>query len=121
MWDTFSGSKIGYHTGDGNLEGFFQHKNLASSPFHSNGGNLHLGRKSDLLIYMCMEGLYETQTEAPLTSSIINCSWRIQCQDAEPVAVKKASQNTPLRFHPFHYLAILQHTMCLDFVWDRYI
>ncbi len=60
----FSRLYIGCQTRDGNLEEFFHHENQASAPALSDGGNLHLGTKSDLLIFL--EDLCETLTEAPV-------------------------------------------------------
>ena len=62
----FSRLYIECQTRDGNLEEFFRHENQASPPALSDGGNLHLGTKSDLLI--CLQDLCENQTEAPVTS-----------------------------------------------------
>ena len=66
----FSRLYIGCQTRDGNLEEFFRHENQASPPALSDSGNLHLGTKSDLLI--CLEDLCENQTEAPVTSSVVD-------------------------------------------------
>ena len=59
----FSWLYIGCQTRDGNLEEFFRHENQATPPSLSDGGNLHLGCKSDLRI--CLEDLCETKTEPP--------------------------------------------------------
>lgn len=59
----FSRLYIGCQTRDGNLEEFFHHKNQAFPPTLSDGGSLHLGNKSDLLI--CLKDLSENYTETP--------------------------------------------------------
>ena len=65
----FSRLYIGCQSRDGNLEEFFRHENQVYPPALSDDGNLHLGTKSDLLI--CLEDICASQTEAPVTSSVI--------------------------------------------------
>ena len=60
----FSRLYIGCQTRDGNLE-----ENQAYPLAMSDCGNLYLSAKSDLLI--CLEDLSETQSEAPVASSVI--------------------------------------------------
>ena len=48
MWDSFHGSTLGARL---EMEELFCHKNYTSPPALSDGGNLHLGTKSDLLIW----------------------------------------------------------------------
>ena len=80
----FSWLYIGCQTRDGNLEEFFHHENQASPSPVSDGGNLHLGCKRELLI--CLEGLCETQTEPPVKISIIVDE---DCPNAEACCCKK--------------------------------
>ena len=61
----FSLLYIGCQIRDGYLREFFRHMNLASPPALSDGGNLHLVTKSDLLI--CLKDLSGAQSEAPVT------------------------------------------------------
>ncbi len=102
----FSRLYIGCH-----LEELFRHENQAFPPALSDGGNLHLGTKSDLLI--CLEDLCETQTEAPVASSVIVDGAAI-VQMLKPAAAK----NFAVRFSS-HTLPL--NCTRLDLVWDRYI
>ena len=61
-------------------------KNQAFPPALFDGGNLHLGIKSVLLIFL--ENLYENQTEAPVAGSIIVDGAAI-VQMLKPAAAKK--------------------------------
>ena len=59
---------IGCQTRDGNLKEFFHHENQEYPPALSDCGNLYLATKSDLLV--CSEDLSDTQSEAPVASSV---------------------------------------------------
>ena len=82
----FSQLYVGCQTRDGNLEEFFCRENQASLPSLSDGSNLHLVCKSDLLI--CLEDHCDTQTEPPVTRSIIVDGAAI-VQMLKPAAAKK--------------------------------
>jgi hypothetical protein len=58
--ELFSRMYIGCQTRDGNLDDVFQHENRAYPPSLSEGGNLCLGSKSDLL--NCMEELSKAKS-----------------------------------------------------------
>ena len=92
-------------------------------PFHfsrsapADGGNLHLGTKSDLLI--CLQDLCENQTEAPVTSSVVVDGAAI-VQMLKPTAAKNFAEYASDIFIPYITLQ-LQNASRLDLVWDRYI
>ena len=65
----FSRLYIGCQTRDGKVVEIFRHKNQAFPPALSDGGYLHLGTKSDILI--CLEELFQTQTETPPVASSV--------------------------------------------------
>ena len=113
----FSKLYIGCQTRDGNLEEFFRHENQAFPPTLSDGGNLHLGTKSDLL--MCLEDLHETQTETPVASSVIVDGAAI-VQMLKPAASKNFAEYASQVFIPY-ITSQLHNTSRLDLVWDRYI
>jgi len=61
----FSRLYISCQTRDGNLEKFFCHENQAYPPAFSDSGKLHLGTKSDLLVYLELKNHFE---EASVTT-----------------------------------------------------
>ena len=113
----FSRLYIGCQTRDGNLEEFFRHENQAFPPALSDGANLHLGTKRDLLL--CLEDLCETQSEAPIASSIIVDGAAI-VQMLKPAGAKNFAEYASQNFVPYITSQLL-NTSRLDLVWDRYI
>ena len=112
----FSRLYIGCQTRDGNLEDFFRHENQACPPALSDGNNLYLGTKSDLL--KCLD-LSEPQPEAPVTTSLVLDGAAI-VQMLKPAATKNFDEYACQIFIPY----ILSQTLNVsrvDLVWDRYI
>jgi len=101
----FSRLYIGCQTRDGNLEEFFCHENQACPPALSDGNNLYLGTKSDLLA--CLDDLHEAQPEAPATSSLVLDGAAI-VQMLKPASAKTFNE----------YACQISR---VDLVWDRYI
>ena len=99
------------------LKSFFRHENQAFPPALSNDGSLHLGAKSDLL--MCLEDLYETQTEAPVASSII-IDGAVIVQMLKPAAAKTFAEYASEIFIPYIF-SQLHNASRLDLVWDTYV
>ena len=115
--ELFSRLYIGCQTRDGNLEEFFRHENQACPPALSEGGNLRLGIKSDLLI--CMEELSEAQSDVPPSTCIILDGAAI-IQMLRPGAAKNFDEYAHQVFIPY---ISSQHRNAsrLDLVWDIYL
>lgn len=64
MWRSFRGSTLVVR-----IEKFFRRENQACPPALSNGRNIYLGTKSNLLAGL--EEFWYTQYEAPVTSSVV--------------------------------------------------
>jgi len=61
----FSLLYISCQTRDGNLDEFFCYENQESPPALSDGGNLHLGTRSDILSLTCFEEISDATSVAP--------------------------------------------------------
>ena len=114
----FSRLYIGCQTRDGNLEEFFRHENQAFPPALSDGGNLYLGSKSDLLI--CLEDLCDTETEAPMATTGVIVDGAAIVQMLKPAAAKNFAEYVSEIFIPY-ITSQMRNASRLDIVWDRYI
>ena len=118
--DLFSRLYIGCQTRDGNLGEFFRHENQACPPALSDGGNLYLGTKSDLLTCLTQfSGVDSVTTVCPVTSIVILDGAAI-IQMLKPVAVKTFEEYTSQIFVPY-IMSQFQKALRVDLVWDRYI
>jgi len=115
--ELFSRLYIGCQTRDGNLDEFFRHENQACPPSLSVSGRLHLGTKSDMLV--CLNGLSEAQSEAPIVSSIVIDGAAI-VQMLKPGTAETFKQYAHQVFLPY-ISGQLQHALQLDLVWDSYV
>ena len=106
---------LGTKTRDGNFKAVFCHKNQVYPPALSDRGNLYLGTKSNLLMYL--EDLSEAQTVAPVTDSVILDG---VTQMLKPVAVKNFAEYASQIFIPYIF-SQFQNTSCVNLVWDRYL
>ena len=118
--DLFSRLYIGCQTRDGNLGEFFRHENQACPPALSDGGNLYLGTKSDLLTCLTQfSGVDSVTTVCPVTSIVILDGAAI-IQMLKLVAVKTFEEYTSQIFVPY-IMSQFQKALRVDLVWDRYI
>ena len=115
--ELFSRMYIGCQTRDGNLDDFFQHENRAYPPSLSEGGNLRLGSKSDLL--NCMEELSKAKSEAPVVTSVILDGAAI-VQMMKPGTTRTFDEYANVIFKPY-ISSQLQRARRLDLVWDSYV
>lgn len=115
--ELFSRMYIGCQTRDGNLDDFFQHENRAYLPSLSEGGNLRLGSKSDLL--NCMEALSKAKSEAPVVTSVILDGAAI-IQMIKPGTTRTFDEYANVIFKPC-ISSQLQRTRRLDLVWGSYV
>ena len=103
-------------TREGNHEEFFHHENRAFPPALSDGGNLHLGSKSDLLI--CLEHFYEDQTEAPVAGSIIvDGAAIIQMLKPAAAAAAKKKEKSLLNMPPRFLFHTSPPNFTMHYVW----
>lgn len=96
---------------------FFRHENQAFPPTLSDGGNLHLGNKSDLLI--CLKDFSDNHSETPTVSSV-SVDGAAIVQMLKPAAVKNFAEYASDIFIPYIASQLCNATR-LDLVWDRYI
>ncbi|KAG1669044.1 Tryptophan 5-hydroxylase 2 [Nymphon striatum] len=115
--ELFSRMYIGCQTRDGNLDDFFQHENRAYPPSLSEGGNLRLGSKSDLL--NCMEELSKAKSDAPVVTSVILDGAAI-VQMRKPGTTRTSDEYANVIFKPY-ISSQLQRARRLDLVWDSYV
>ncbi|KAG1649787.1 hypothetical protein GQR58_028625 [Nymphon striatum] len=115
--ELFSRMYIGCQTRDGNLDDFFQHENRAYPPSLSEGGNLRLGSKSDLL--NCMEELSKAKSDAPVVTSVILDGAAI-VQMMKPGTTRTFDEYANVIFKPY-ISSKLQRARRLDLVWDSYV
>ena len=113
----FSQLYIGCQTRDGNLDELFRHENQGCPPALSEAGRLHRGTKSDLL--MCLEGLSNAQSEAPIVTNIVLDGAAI-IQMLKPGTAKTFLEYASQVFIPYTF-GQLQHASRLDLVWDNYV
>ena len=107
---------IGCQTRDGNLE-FFHHENQACPPALSDGGNLFIGTKNDLIT--CLEEVSDAKTETPVTTCIVLDGAAI-VQMLKPAASKTFEEYAHQIFIPYMSMK-LQTVSRLDLVWDTYL
>ena len=90
----FSRLYIGCQTRDGNLDEFFRHENQSCPPSLSVAGKLHLGTKSDLLVFL--EDISAAQSVAPIvTSAVIDGA--AYSSDTEAWRCQDIVRNMPMR------------------------
>jgi hypothetical protein len=113
--ELFSRMNIGCQTRDGNLDDFVKHENRAYPPSLSEGVNLRLGSKSDLLNFM--EKHSTVKSEAPVVTSVV--------LDGAAI-IHMLKPDTTRRFDEYvifkpYISSQLQHARRLDLVWDSYV
>ena len=96
--ELFSRLYIGCQTRDGNLDEFFRHENQACPPALSDGKNLRLGSKSDLL--SCLEDVCDARSDVPQTTCIILDGAAI-IQMLKPAAAKNFAEYARDIFIPY--------------------
>jgi hypothetical protein len=114
--ELFSRMYIGCQTRDGNQDDFFQYENRAYPPSLSEGVNLRLGSKSDLL--NCIE-LSKGKSEAPVVTSVILDGAAI-IQMMKPDTTRTFDEYANVIFKPY-ISSQLQRARRLDLVWDSYV
>ncbi len=112
----FSQLYIGCHTREGNLEEFFCHENQAYPPSLSDGKDLYLSTKSDLLT--CFNDLSEAQSEAPAASSLVLDGAAI-VQMLKPESAKNFKEYASQISIPYIFSQI-HNVSRVDLVWDCY-
>ena len=85
--ELFSKLHIGCQTRERTLEDFFHHENQAYPAASSDGCQLHLDNKSDLLAYACLIDDSEYQSDALVICNVI-IDGAIIVQTLKPAAVK---------------------------------
>ncbi|KAG7163101.1 hypothetical protein Hamer_G002176 [Homarus americanus] len=113
----FSQLYIGCQKRDGNPEEFFCHENQARTPALSDGGNICLCMKSDLLA--CLGDLSVAQTEAPPATSVVLDGVAV-LQMLKPAAAKNFEEYAQEVLIPYMSTK-LQTASRLDLVFDRHI
>ena len=96
--ELFSRLYIGCQTREGNLEEFFCHENQAYPPALSDGGNLYLGTKSDLL--SCLQAVSDCLYDAPVVDAII-IDGAVIVQMLKPDTVKNFDEYASQLFVPY--------------------
>lgn len=112
----FAGLYISCQNREGNLDEFFRHENQACPPALSDAGKLHVGNKSQLL--ECLEGVAESQADAPAVTSVVLDSTVI-VQMLKPGTAKTFKEHAHQVFIPY-IKGKLHGASRLDLVWDNY-
>ena len=113
----FSRLYIACQTRDGDLEQFFKHENQAYPPSLSQGGNLRIGSKSDLLD--CLETAYSTHDFSDMTVSCYILDGAVIVQMLRPSSNSTFEDYRLKVFFPY-VLSLLRKVQRVDIVFDVY-